>query len=159
MVDFADEEEGYDTLLEQGKIKDIWDCQSVRSALDKAHIIPKALGGELIPKNLFCLCHRCHRNSPDTRFPQEFFKWIYQERKQPFAKRVTYKAIKQCLDEGISPDFKSSNVNMSNMNTHGGLVVESSVVATMVGCAKERNQKFSDGWKLALSALEKDISA
>ena len=159
MVDFTNEEEKYDMLLRQGKTRDIWDCQSVRSSLDKAHIIPKALGGELTPQNLFCLCHRCHRDSPDTRFPQEFFKWIYQERKHPFHKRVTYKAIKQCLNEGIPPKFKLSDINISNTNTHGGLLVESSLVATMVGCAKERHQKTMDGCKLALSALEKDISA
>ena len=112
------------------------------------------MGGELTPQNLFCLCHRCHRDSPDTRFSQEFFKWVYQERKQPFAKRVTYKAIRQCLDEGIPPKFKLSDINISNTNTHGGLLVESSLVATMVGCAKERHQQWINGMKLMSSALK-----
>lgn len=64
-------------------IKKTWNQKKVCSALQKAHIIPKSLGGEMVPSNLFLLCPNCHFESPDTIYPNEFFKWIYWRRHQP----------------------------------------------------------------------------
>lgn len=50
-------------------------CNKV-SYLEKAHIVPKTLGGKNEPSNFFLLCKGCHEESPDTGIPDIFFKWL-----------------------------------------------------------------------------------
>lgn len=56
-----------------------WGCGlpvSKLNYLEKAHIVPKALGGKVEPSNFFLLCKGCHEESPDTGIPEIFFKWL-----------------------------------------------------------------------------------
>lgn len=124
--------------------KQIWDSKEVSGDFDRAHIIPKALGGENNAKNIFCLCGRCHKESPDTRFPREFFRWIYKERKNPRQKRLVDKAFEICRKENILPlfDYEEDMNVLKNINSHGGSIVDSSIIATLVGCARERNESI-----------------
>ena len=121
-------------------LKTLWNSRGVTSKLQRAHIVPAALGGNFTPENMFCLCSECHRESPDTVYAQEFFKWIYNRRKNP--KRVTlYKeAVKQCEKEGIYPLFSFDDINIKKCNTHAGGFSDSTYVAALVGAARERTE-------------------
>ncbi|MFE4867751.1 HNH endonuclease signature motif containing protein [Streptomyces sp. NPDC056682] len=47
-----------------------------RAALERAHIVPRSLGGNDAPSNLILLCAPCHRESPDWHDPQAMADWI-----------------------------------------------------------------------------------
>ncbi len=119
-------------------LKELWNSKQVSSKLQKAHIVPSALGGDEAPKNMFCLCSECHKESPDTIYRQEFFKWIYNRRKNPKRRRLILDAIKQCEKEGILPLFSVNDINLHTCNTHAGSFADSTYVAGLVGAAKER---------------------
>jgi hypothetical protein len=51
-----------------------WRC-GYRSALQRCHVIPSALGGPDDPSNLVLLCGRCHREAPNVQDPR--FVWIW----------------------------------------------------------------------------------
>ena len=44
--------------------------------LEKAHILPKALGGCDCPANLVLLCRKCHKENPDTKNIEQFMAWL-----------------------------------------------------------------------------------
>ena len=65
---------------------------------EKCHIVPKMFGGEETPENLFILCKDCHKESPDTPFPEIFFNWV--EHKDSFF--ITgYESIKNTIDSQL----------------------------------------------------------
>jgi hypothetical protein len=46
-------------------------------SLDRAHVIPKSLGGsDDDPANRVLLCHECHLAAPDTIDPRYMWKWL-----------------------------------------------------------------------------------
>lgn len=129
-------------------LKQLWDSPIVRKNLQRAHIIPDALGGTDTPSNLFCLCRRCHRDSPDTIYKREFFRWVYLRRKEGrLTQRVMTQAIAECKKRNINPLFINAGLTLDStfktMNSHGGLIVESSFVASLVGGAAERQNALN----------------
>lgn len=58
----------------------MWNDSRVKSALNRCHIVPAALGGKDEPPNLFLLCEECHMLSPDTTNPANFFRWVYKRK-------------------------------------------------------------------------------
>lgn len=60
-------------------LKQQWNQNS--GNLQRAHIIPRQLGGENVPGNLFLLCPMCHSEAPNTRNPANFFAWVRYYRK------------------------------------------------------------------------------
>lgn len=71
---------GYNKALKDGDLKRIWNYAKVKKYLNRAHIIPKALGGNPSADNLFLLCSNCHACSPDFVIPKMFYKYIYNVR-------------------------------------------------------------------------------
>lgn len=47
-----------------------------RARLERAHIVPRSLGGSDDASNIILLCNPCHRDSPDWHDPQEMARWI-----------------------------------------------------------------------------------
>lgn len=47
-----------------------------RATLERAHIVPAALGGSSEANNIILLCPACHRESPDWHDPWEMAVWI-----------------------------------------------------------------------------------
>ncbi len=47
--------------------------------IERCHIVPKSMGGSNDPFNLFLMCSRCHRRSPDTNDPNIMFAWMEQQ--------------------------------------------------------------------------------
>ncbi len=44
--------------------------------LERAHIVPKALGGSYAPSNLLMLCLKCHADAPDCTDPEFILDWV-----------------------------------------------------------------------------------
>jgi len=51
-------------------------CGSRYRQLERAHIIPHAMGGSALPDNLLLLCGECHRESPDVALPDVLIQWM-----------------------------------------------------------------------------------
>jgi hypothetical protein len=43
---------------------------------DRAHIIPKMLGGSNDPSNFIMLCQKCHLENPNTKHEDIYFIWL-----------------------------------------------------------------------------------
>ena len=112
----------------------IWGKGKIQAA-ERAHIVPKSLGGPDSADNLFVLCRCCHAESPDTRFKAEFFRWVYQRRKRP---SPCVLAFNECIDRGILPLFYVNDIK--NGSTHGATMMDSTRIAALVGAAEERNR-------------------
>jgi hypothetical protein len=65
-------------LLRNRDFKTIWNRTS--GYLERCHIVPRSLGGSNEPSNLFLLCPKCHRASPDTEDPNIFLEWVTYRR-------------------------------------------------------------------------------
>ena len=52
-----------------------WRCGSIKR-LERAHIVPYALGGKDEPKNFVLLCSRCHKEGPNITNPQVMWDWL-----------------------------------------------------------------------------------
>lgn len=52
-----------------------WRCADERP-LERAHIVPAALGGKDEPQNLVLLCKRCHADGPNVADPEIIWDWI-----------------------------------------------------------------------------------
>ncbi|MBU5480014.1 HNH endonuclease [Blautia sp. MSJ-19] len=52
-----------------------WRC-GYKRPLERAHIIPAALGGKDEPQNLVLLCKRCHADGPNVADPEIMWDWI-----------------------------------------------------------------------------------
>lgn len=131
-----------------GDLNQLWNSPDVKHELQRAHIVPDSLGGSDSPQNLFCLCERCHRDSPDTIYPKEFFKWVYQRRKDGTLKYRTYsQAVDECKKTNVNPVFinidKTFNNKFKTMSSHGSVISESSYIASLVGGATEMQNKIN----------------
>ncbi|GIH79016.1 hypothetical protein Plo01_54450 [Planobispora longispora] len=46
--------------------------------LERAHVVPRALGGPDAVENVILLCQRCHRDAPDTADAARFWRWVVE---------------------------------------------------------------------------------
>ncbi len=54
-----------------------WACgNNFGGNLEKCHIIPHILGGEMDESNMFLMCQYCNKLNPETVFVEDFFKWV-----------------------------------------------------------------------------------
>lgn len=131
----------YSIWVENESYRAIWDDGSVKTKLERAHIIADGLGGPPIEENLFLLCPTCHLNSPDTKSRRMFFKWIYNKRKSSKTKSpYYYKAVNILKSEyNISyPLFDDWNEIIKEGDTivrQSGLIPESTYVYSLVANA------------------------
>ena len=132
-----------DDDIETPSLHDLWEnkTHAIHYA-ERAHIVPRAKGGKAEASNMFCLCQRCHHESPDTIYATEFFRWVYQRRKN----NVPDMAFRECLDRKILPLFFAEDIQKAN--SHGTHMMTSSIVAALVGSAEERNRVMPriGGW-------------
>lgn len=152
-------------------LKDVWSDKRVNSKLQKAHVVAKQFGGLDVPENLFLLCSDCHYESPDTKNPSTFFRWVYR-RRQDCAYGLRLKLF---LDE-LSREIESRGYDigefakkyvlcsetgedmiltaLENAGVHGVKIVES----TAVGCiVDEIERKILDLEKSRLAEREREL--
>lgn len=68
-----------DNIFDSDSKSDVCWCCGVLAKTQLAHITPKSQGGECDMSNLFLLCTKCHRDSPDTTYPEFFDMFVSQE--------------------------------------------------------------------------------
>lgn len=88
--------------------------------LQRCHIVPKALGRCNCEANLVLLCHRCHKESPDTRNPTHFINWVKNKKKifyqeiQNVMKSLEFNAEeddwKLLISEGFKEYYRENSV-------------------------------------------------
>ena len=135
---------GYDYgKIDQG-LSEVWKDKNVVHFLNKAHIIPHALGGGENPENMFLLCEECHRDSPDTKYKDQFFKWVYKRRHQPKSKGAMYliEAAKWLEEHGLPLLVTGEEWSFENINTHGGYIAPESYISSAVGVNVERWERI-----------------
>lgn len=125
----------------------IWSFPEAKR-LQRCHIKPASLGGEDKPQNLFLLCPRCHRESPDTKYPRQFFRWVYERRQQPSYSQIRFNNALKILDKVYDIKMPQFSENLTkrmidDIGLHGGSVVDSSIVSAYVEDALQNNQKIS----------------
>jgi hypothetical protein len=52
-----------------------WDVDAC-GTLERAHLVPRSLGGSDEPSNLVLLCRSCHRKAPNTDDAQYMLDWV-----------------------------------------------------------------------------------
>ena len=57
-----------------------WAC-GVKTALEKAHIVPHVLGGPMTESNMVLFCRNCNSQNPETIYEEFFWLWIKGRRK------------------------------------------------------------------------------
>lgn len=140
----------YSTWVRKEDYWAIWNDGSPKITLERAHIIPDALGGLPRRDNLFLLCPVCHRESPDTLSKQMFFKWIYNTRSVGNAKKQCFRKALDILksDYGISYPFFDTWDEIvkvgNNIGSHTNFVVNSSYIYSIV-CNALKNKSRLDG--------------
>ena len=89
----------YEKLIKSDDPLNVWNIYSVKATLEKAHIIPYALGGKDTPSNLVCLCHRCHKNAPNTNDYNSFIRHLYKEKTSGrFALGISIETLEKIYD-------------------------------------------------------------
>lgn len=141
----AEREKDYFTWLEEGDFKSIWNSKTVRANTEKAHIVARSLGGEDKPQNLFLLCKRCHKESPDTSNRKMFLSYIYRMRNGGFYKDSPLQKAMKILREDYNitvPYFEESNTKISS---HGGTFAYESYVYKLVSDALRNRTALQEG--------------
>lgn len=131
------------SLKDAEKYKDfktLWNGVGRSGHLQRCHIVAKSLGGPDKADNLFCMCEICHISSPDTVYPEMFFRWVYERRQKG---SLFEQAIRRGEKMGIPRIFfQPEDINTRTTTQHGGACVDASFIAAYLGGAKERFNKF-----------------
>lgn len=139
----------YNTMLSNGNTKKIWQSKEVTSKLQRCHIVPKSLGGTYSPSNMFLMCERCHRESPDHLSQKYFLQFVYATRKHGrIIKGYREEELMRLLsvydvdDKIVSlmgdkkATLEEMSANDDNMGIHIGKIPLSSVLALAVDAVK-----------------------
>jgi 5-methylcytosine-specific restriction endonuclease McrA len=122
-----------DNLKDEFKIFRAWEKHNY---LQRCHIVPKAFGGCNCEANLVLLCHRCHKDSPDTRDPIHFINWVKNKKKvihleiENVMTLLNFSAEENDTQLLLTNEFKDYYVN--NSIAVGGLTSLSSLIACFI---------------------------
>lgn len=129
----------YEKDLQELNLKSIWNYPDVKRTLNRCHIIPRSLGGKDEPSNLVLLCERCHKESPDTVYPQMMLMWIYQRNQKPRHDVMIQQEVNRILKEHFNIPFAAYSdkvydpENFKNkVGTHAGSISDSSLISYYV---------------------------
>ncbi|MGW3007291.1 HNH endonuclease [Streptomyces sp. NPDC001219] len=82
-----------------------------RATLDRAHIVPRSLGGSEAADNLLLLCRPCHEDSPDWADPRQMARWIATRSERPSKELETFQAWFAAATE--VPEFRDAVASFS----------------------------------------------
>ncbi|MGA4840639.1 HNH endonuclease [Streptomyces sp. G45] len=77
-----------------------------RATLERAHIVPKSLGGPDDADNLLLLCRSCHEESPDWPDRQQMARWIATREERPSKELETFQSWLAAAER--APEFKEA---------------------------------------------------
>lgn len=121
---------------------EIWQVWS-KAVLDRAHLIPRTLGGDDEAPNLVLLCSDCHRDAPNVGDSRYMLEWMGR-RESFFSRRIAM--FQRAIDTGglereyaiLAEEVKDDRVSKvlrellgSWTATHGWYVNESTEEAVM----------------------------
>lgn len=136
----------YYKLLQTEPTK-IWNFDAVKSSLERAHVVPKAITKNNDVSNLFLLCKECHRQSPDHTNETHFYRFIYNQSKR-YIQGINAQDLNDFYQnakaEGIRidlNDFKEIDINSERINTHGLDMSPTTILSEITEALKE-NQKM-----------------
>lgn len=113
------------------------------AALDRCHLIPRALGGDESPANLVLLCRRCHRDAPNVGDPTYMLRWI-AERESHFAHMWAFigsvyerAGLRSTIDTFSNAELDQSNRVFRDLlrhwtGSHGGYMTDATLEAAML---------------------------
>lgn len=82
-----------------------------RATLDRAHIVPRSLGGPDDVANLLLLCRPCHEESPDWSDPEQMAHWIAAREERPSKEVETF--VSWLVAAEKAPEFKEAMASMA----------------------------------------------
>lgn len=77
-----------------------------RARLERAHIVPRSLGGPDTADNLLLLCRPCHEDSPDWPDPRQMARWIATRAERPSKQLEAFLAWFAAASE--APEFRDA---------------------------------------------------
>lgn len=159
-MDILIQSDDYEKRLQEN-VDSIWSYPEIHS-LQRCHIVPRQLGGEDTPSNLFLLCHNCHRESPDTSSRKQFLRWVYERRQKPNSLFLYVEEAKEILKRvyGINNpfflDLFDKNDMKKHLGEHAGAIRHDSIVAYVVDNAL-RTQKSIDAFRIQAEAMVNNV--
>ena len=132
-------------------------CGSIRKKwrdLERAHLVPKALGGTDVPENIVLLCNRCHHDAPDYVDPSFMIEWIKARPANPFGLNFGVRELARAFED-IGADIQSMTdipwdpfrkFIKDRVNTHGAQLTASTAAAAAVDYYR-RNSAQPEGLK------------
>ena len=100
-----DELESFDNdpaVTKDNYFKKLYSLPTLKSRLNRCHIVPKALGGADSPENLFLMCEDCHALSPDTVNRAAFFRWVYDRNQRYISGRMSGQEVIRRINEELN---------------------------------------------------------
>jgi len=68
--------ERFNTTYEES-LTNCWACGSnFGGELERCHIIPTILGGEMKAENMILMCQFCNKQNPETIYEDDFWRWV-----------------------------------------------------------------------------------
>lgn len=119
-------------------------CNKEISTLERAHIVPLALGGQDTPKNYVLLCKECHKESPDCIEEEAMFQYIYQKRTNEDYNLRILRLINNVLNEkGIDPSKGDMDTQLlssfeTKINSHGAIISDGTFKYILMQCIREK---------------------
>lgn len=128
----------------------IWNFSTVKSSLERAHIVPKAISKNNDVSNLFLLCKECHKQSPDHVNETHFYRFVYNQSKryiQGINTNVLNDFYQNAKAEGIHidlNDFKEIDINSERINTHSFDMSPTTILSEIMEVLKENQKKWNN---------------
>ncbi|MEW1922722.1 MULTISPECIES: HNH endonuclease [unclassified Streptomyces] len=93
-----------------------------RATLERAHIVPRSLGGSDDASNLLLLCRPCHEESPDWSDPEQMARWIAARDDRPSKEVETFVSWLAAAEK--SPEFKEAVASIATVPGANDRVME-----------------------------------
>lgn len=110
---------------------DLYNTAKSKSLLNRCHIVPFAMDRNDDLSNLFLLCEKCHRESPDTDNPKNFFRWVYEKKHHLIVQGHDLNSLLKKIKDECEKQHKdpfSGDFSKMSINSHGASYSDSSIV-------------------------------
>lgn len=85
--------------------------------LERAHVIPKSVGGSNCLSNFALLCRECHVEAPDTKDSEFFWRWVRNRRRSDPMDRYVAR-VKEAADI-VFMEMNAAGLSVDDANSSG----------------------------------------
>lgn len=133
---------GYHAEQAQNNLVKIYGYAKVKERLQRCHIVSHTLdGSDSDPANYFLLCSKCHRESPDTENPRNFFRWVYRKRTGSIF-GIDFMSLYKLAKEECEVQNKDINTlsidKLPKTSMHGTEISQSTMIYALVDACEEK---------------------